>query len=103
MEIAGPQAKAFVQRLTPRDLGALRYGQALYVPLTDERGGMVNDPVLLQVESNRLRFSIADSDVLLWAKGFALGTGAQVEIDEPMCTHLLCKVQSHGPRSPCLR
>lgn len=83
VEIAGPQAKAFVQRLTPRDLGALRYGQALYVPLTDERGGMVNDPVLLQVESNRLRLSIADSDVLLWAKGFALGTGAQVEIDEP--------------------
>ena len=54
VEIAGPQAKAFVQRLTPRDLGALRYGQALYVPLTDERGGMVNDPVLLK--SNPIAF-----------------------------------------------
>ena len=43
--------------------------------VTDERGGIVNDPVLLRVEENRFWLAAADSDLLLWAKGVAVGSG----------------------------
>jgi dimethylsulfoniopropionate demethylase len=50
---------------------------------TDEAGGMVNDPVLLKLAEDRFWLSIADSDVLLWAKGLALGACLDVSVDEP--------------------
>ena len=43
---------------------------------------MVNDPVLLKLAENRFWLSIADSDVLLWAKGLAVGAGLDVAVNE---------------------
>jgi glycine cleavage system aminomethyltransferase T len=43
---------------------------------------MVNDPVLLKLAENRFWLSIADSDVLLWAKGLAVGAGLDVIVNE---------------------
>lgn len=83
VEIKGPDAARLVQWMTPRDLSAAKVGQCLYVPLVDEQGGMINDPVLLKLASDHFWFSIADSDVLLWAKGLALGGSFDVEICEP--------------------
>ena len=39
--------------------------------------------MILKLDSHRFWLSIADSDVLLWAKGLALGFGLDVAIDEP--------------------
>jgi len=83
VQIQGPDAERLVQWMTPRDIGAARVGDCLYVPITDETGGLVNDPVLLKLAGNRYWLSIADSDVLLYAKGLALGRGFDVRIDEP--------------------
>ena len=44
---------------------------------------MINDPVLLKLDDDMFWISIADSDILLWAKGIALGSGYNVEIVEP--------------------
>lgn len=60
-----------------------RVGDCLYVPLVDHEGGLINDPVLLILAEDRFWLSIADSDVLLYALGLALGAGLRVEIDEP--------------------
>jgi len=68
--------------MTPRDLRQARVGQGLYVPLIDEHAGMVNDPVLLKLADNHFWLSIADSDVLLWAKGLAVGAGLDVVVNE---------------------
>jgi aminomethyltransferase len=65
------------------------------VLLTDEAGGIVNDPVLLRLEANRFWLACADSDVLLWAKGVARGSGLQVELRELDVAPL----QVQGPRS----
>jgi len=83
VEIRGRDAARLAQWLTPRDLRSAKPGQCLYVPLIDEQGGMLNDPILLVLGADHFWFSIADSDVLLWAKGFALGAGLDVEVIEP--------------------
>ena len=83
VEIKGRDAAKLVQWMTPRDLTRTQVGQCLYVPLVDGQGGMINDPVLLKLAEDHFWFSIADSDVLLWAKGLAEGKGLNVEICEP--------------------
>jgi len=83
VEIKGPDATKLVQWMTPRNLSHAKVGQCLYVPLIDECGGLINDPVLLKIEEDRYWLSIADSDVLLYAKGLAIGAGFEVNISEP--------------------
>ena len=63
--------------------------------LTDEAGGIVNDPVLLRLEENRFWLACADSDVLLWAKGVARNAGMDVQIRELDVAPL----QIQGPKS----
>ena len=82
VEISGRDAAHLVQLMTPRDLRRACVGQGLYVPLIDEHAGMLNDPVLLKLADDHFWLSIADSDVLLWAKGLAVGMGLDVVIDE---------------------
>ncbi len=95
VEITGPDAASFVQLLTPRNLSNCRVGQCKYVLLTSQEGGVINDPVLLRLGENHFWLSLADSDVLLWAKGVAAYAGMAVEIREPDVSPL----QLQGPRS----
>ena len=83
VQVQGPDAAWLVQWMTPRDISFAEVGDCLYVPITDETGGMVNDPVLLKLAEDRFWLSAADSDLLLFAKGLALGRGLEVAIDEP--------------------
>ncbi len=83
VEIRGPDAAKFVQLITPRDLRQAKTGQCLYITLIDQNAGMINDPILLKLGEDRFWLSIADSDVLLWAKGLSLGYGYDVIVDEP--------------------
>jgi aminomethyltransferase len=98
VEIRGPDGFEFMQLLTPRDLRQCRVGQGKYVLITDEAGGILNDPVLLRLEENRFWIALADSDILLWAKGVARGAGLDVTISEPDASPL----QVQGPKSKSL-
>ncbi len=69
VEITGPDASEFTNRLTCRDLTKCAVGQGKYVLITAEDGGIVNDPVLLRVEADRWWLALADSDAGLWARG----------------------------------
>jgi aminomethyltransferase len=95
VEITGPDAFAFTNRLTPRDLSRCAVGQGKYVLITAEDGGIINDPVLLRLGEDHFWLALADSDVLLWAKGVAIGSGMRVEIREPDVSPL----QVQGPKS----
>ena len=94
-EITGPDAAKFVQFLTPRDLSSMAVGQCKYVILTNQHGGILNDPVLLRLGANHFWLSLADSDVLFWAQGVAVHTGYDVTISEPDVSPL----QLQGPQS----
>jgi len=95
VEIAGRDGLKLAELLTPRDLSKCRVGEGRYVLLTDDAGGIVNDPVLLRLEENRFWLACADSDVLLWAKGVARGAGLDAEVRELDVAPL----QIQGPKS----
>ena len=77
VEIHGEDAARLTQLLTPRDLREVEVGQCLYAPLIDENAGMLNDPVILKLAEDRYWLSIADSDILLWVKGLAVGMNSR--------------------------
>ena len=83
VEVRGRDALALVEWMTPRDIGRCAVGQCKYAPLADENGGIVNDPLILRLAEDRFWISVADSDVLLWAKGLAAGRGLDATVTEP--------------------
>lgn len=66
--------------------------------LTNQDGGVINDPVMLRMDSDRFWLSTADSDVYLWAKGVSAFSGHDVHIDTPHVYPL----QLQGPNSPAI-
>lgn len=96
--LCGPDASRLTQLMTCRDLSRARVGQCLYAPLVDEAGGVLNDPLILKLAEDRFWLSLADADILLWAKGLAYGLGLKVHIDEPAVTPLAVQ----GPQSDAL-
>src|SRR2546426_3090319 len=95
IEISGPDAFTFTNMLVPRDLTKCAVGQCKYVFITAADGGIINDPVLLRLAENNFWFSVADSDVLLWAMGVAYNSGLDVTIGEPD----VGPMQIQGPKS----
>ncbi len=95
VEISGKDATRFMQYLTPRNLSKLAVGQCKYILITNEQGGILNDPVLLRMSEDRYWISLADSDILLWAQGVAVHSGMEVNICEPDVS----PVQVQGPKS----
>ena len=95
VEITGQDAFKFVQLLTPRDISNLSIGQCKYVVITNNEGGILNDPVLLRLGENHFWLSLGDSDILLWSQGVAINSGMDVKICEPDVSPL----QLQGPNS----
>ena len=95
VQVKGPDASKFVQIMTPRDLSNMKVGQCKYVILTNQFGGILNDPVMLRVEEDCYWFSLADSDILFWAQGLNVNLKYDVEITEPDVS----PIQLQGPKS----
>ena len=95
IELKGPDAARLMQMLTPRDLREMYGGQCYYVPIVDETGGMLNDPVAVKISEEHWWVSIADSDLLYWVKGIANGWRLDVLVDEPDVSPLAVQ----GPKS----
>jgi aminomethyltransferase len=96
VEITGPDALAFTQLLTPRDVSTLLVDRCRYVVLTDEAGGIINDAILLRLADDHFWLSPGDGDVVLWAKGVAARSGMAVTVGEPDVSPL----QLQGPKAP---
>ena len=63
--------------------------------ITAPDGGILNDPVMLRLGENTFWFALADSDVLLYAKGLAAHAGMDVQLSEAEAYPL----QIQGPKS----
>ncbi|MBA2273459.1 MAG: glycine cleavage system protein T [Actinobacteria bacterium] len=95
VEITGPDAFRLTNMLTPRDLTKCAVKQCKFVLNTDADGGIINNPVLLRLGENHFWLSVADGDVLLWAKGVASALGLNVTVREPD----VAPMQIQGPKS----
>ena len=95
VEITGPDAFAFTNMLTCRDLTRCAVQQCKYAPIIAADGGIVNDPVLLRLGENHFWLALADSDVGLWARGVAVNSNLKVQIKDPD----VYPIQVQGPDS----
>jgi dimethylsulfoniopropionate demethylase len=95
VEISGKDSAELVQLMTCRDLSKSKIGRCYYCPIIDENGNLVNDPVVLKLDENKWWLSIADSDVIFFAKGLALGHKFDVKIIEPVVDIMAIQ----GPKS----
>ncbi|MEM7207239.1 MAG: glycine cleavage T C-terminal barrel domain-containing protein [Pseudomonadota bacterium] len=98
VQISGPDAESFTNLLTPRDVSNVNVGQCRYLVLTNQDGGIINDPVMLRIAEDKFWMSTADADMYLWAKGVATYSGHDVQIDTP---HVY-PMQIQGPASPSI-
>ena len=91
----GPDAEAFTNYVVTRDTSKIKVGRAKYPIVCSEKGGILNDPVLLRIAEDEFWFSLADSDLMLWLQGVNVGAGYDVAIDEID----VCPLQIQGPLS----
>jgi dimethylsulfoniopropionate demethylase len=83
VEISGEDSSQLVQLITCRDLSKSKDGRCYYCPIIDDQAGLINDPVVLRINKKKWWLSIADSDVILFVKGIAIGKNLNVKIIEP--------------------
>ena len=83
VEISGKDSARLVQLMTCRDLSKSKIGRCYYCPIIDDNGNLINDPVILKLSEDKWWISIADSDVIFFAKGLASGNKFEVKILEP--------------------
>lgn len=82
IELRGPDAGRLAQILSPRDLTKCVEGQGKYVALCNHAGTLINDPILLKLAGDRYWLSIADSNILFWARAIAAERGLDVVVTE---------------------
>ncbi|MEQ9487644.1 MAG: glycine cleavage T C-terminal barrel domain-containing protein [Alphaproteobacteria bacterium] len=82
IRVKGPEAEAFVNHVITRDATRIKPMHGKYCILCNEKGGILNDPVLLRLADDEFWFSISDTDLMLWLQGVNLGRRWDVEIDE---------------------
>ena len=92
IRVKGPDAERFVNYVITRDAARIQPMHGKYVILCNEKGGILNDPVLLRLAEDEFWFSLSDSDILFWLQGVNVGARMNVEIDEID----VCPVQIQG-------
>ena len=95
IRVRGPEAERFTDYVITRDATRIEPMHAKYVIVCNEKGGILNDPVLLRLSEDEFWFSLADSDLLFWLQGVNVGLRMEVEIDEID----VCPLQIQGPKS----
>ncbi len=92
-ELRGPDALAFADYLSPRDLLDLAVGRCRFTPVLDPRGQIMCDCIVLRPFEDVVWYSHSDVDLSLWAYGLALARGADVTVEEAD----VAPVQLQGP------
>ena len=66
--------------------------------MCNNKGGVLNDPVLMRVKDDEFWFSLSDSDIGMYLQGVNADKRFNVEIDEID----VCPVQIQGPKAKAL-
>jgi aminomethyltransferase len=96
--VKGPDSESFVDYVITRDATEIKPMRAKYVVLCNNKGGVLNDPVLLRISKDEFWFSLADSDVGMYLQGVNSDNKFDVEIEEID----VCPIQIQGAKSLAL-
>merc|ERR1711969_526502 len=95
IRVAGPGAEDFANFVITRNAAKIQPMTGRYCILCNEKGGILNDPVVLRLADDEFWFSLSDTDLMLGLQGVNLGRRFDVDIDEID----VCPLQIQGPRS----
>ena len=95
IQVVGSDAEAFVDYVITRDATDIKPMHGKYVILCNQKGGVLNDPVLLRLSEDEFWFSVSDSDLMFWLQGINVGKLFDVDINEID----VAPVQVQGPKS----
>jgi glycine cleavage system aminomethyltransferase T len=95
IRIKGPGAEDFVNFIVTRDASKILPLAGKYCLVCNEKGGILNDPVVLRPGTDEFWFSLSDADLMLWLQAVNLGRKWDVDIAEID----VCPVQIQGPLS----
>jgi aminomethyltransferase len=97
MEIVGPDAEIFLQKILPRDVRKLAPGQVVYTPMCYPHGGMIDDGTLYRLGRDNFRWIGGDDAGQLWLKEKAAEFGHHVHLRP--ATEQIHNVALQGPNS----
>ena len=95
IRVKGPDAMKFTNYVITRDATRIDVMKGKYVILCNDKGGVLNDPILLRVAEDEFWFSLSDSDIMFFLQGVNHDKKFNVEIDEID----VAPVQIQGPKS----
>ena len=95
IRVKGPDAMKFTNYVITRDATRIEVMKGKYVILFNDKGGVLNDPILLRVAEDEFWFSLSDSDIMFFLQGVNHDKKFNVEIDEID----VAPVQIQGPKS----
>ena len=93
IEITGPDALPFLNRLFCRDLSRLRVGRATYAIACNHSGGILMDGVVLHVAQDLYWYVLADGEFMTWLEAHRAGYDVRVRDPESWV------LQVQGPRA----
>jgi len=96
VEIAGPDATAFMEKIFARRIGTLKEGRGRYAIACTHDGGLFMDGVLFRLEADRYWYVQPDGDLETWL--LAHKAGFDVTVSDPHARAL----QVQGPASPAI-
>src|SRR5260370_18422882 len=95
-EVSGPDRNAFVQRVTPNDVGALKPGQAQYSALLTPQGTFVDDCLVYRFEDRVMLVVNAANLATHWDYIVAQNRAANVRLRDISADTGLLPVQGPG-------
>ncbi len=93
IEISGPDALPFLNRLFCRDLSRLRAGRATYAIACDHSGGILMDGIVMHISPGLYWYVLADGEFMTWLAAHRAGYDVQVRDPESWV------LQVQGPRA----
>ncbi|HET8884519.1 MAG TPA: glycine cleavage T C-terminal barrel domain-containing protein [Candidatus Saccharimonadales bacterium] len=98
--ISGPDAETLADMLTTQDLTKCSAGQGKYTPILNNRGGLINDPVMYRLGAQEFLFTSSDSDMQRIAEDFLDGlVTAGMALDVQVSMPDIAMVQIQGPNA----
>ncbi len=100
--VAGPEAEAFLQRMTVNDVSKLAPGQAQYTLLCYPEGGVVDDLLIYRLGEERFMLVVNASNIakdLQWLESHlpAAGGGAVPAVELTDCSEATALLALQGP------